>query len=137
MTAADTRPIPALTPENEFFWRSGADGVLRFKRCRSCGTWLHPPLPNCWNCLGAEIGVEAVSGLAKVAAFTINHQPWHPAFPPPYALAIVELDEAPYVRLTTRIVGCEFERIRIGLPVRVQFEHVREVWLPCFTPVAP
>ena len=24
-----TRPLPQLTPENEFFWTSGADGKLR------------------------------------------------------------------------------------------------------------
>ena len=26
------RPLPELTPENEWFWTSGADGKLRFLR---------------------------------------------------------------------------------------------------------
>jgi uncharacterized OB-fold protein len=129
------RPYPMLTPENAFFWTAGKDGVLRFKRCRSCGYYLHPPAPYCPQCRSNDIAVEAVSGEATVAAKTINYHPWHPALPPPYALAIVEIAEAPYVRLTTRIVNCPLEDVRIGMRVRVVFEQVGPTWLPYFEPV--
>ena len=33
-----SRPLPLITPFNEFFWTGGADDELRFQRCQSCGT---------------------------------------------------------------------------------------------------
>ena len=134
MTDASPRPFPAITPQNEFFWTAGAEGKLRFKRCQACRTYLHPPSPVCPTCLGKDIAVEDVSGAATVAAYTVNHHMWHPAFEPPYVIAIVEIEEAPYVRLTTQIVNCPPEAVSIGMPVHVQFEQVGPTWLPVFAP---
>ncbi len=75
-----------------------------------------------------------MSGRAEVAAYTINHHRWHPAFTPPYAVAIVQIEEADYVRLTTNIVNCPMDEVRIGMPVQVCFEAVGDVWLPLFEP---
>jgi hypothetical protein len=49
------RLLPRLSPENEFFWTSGADGVLRFLRCRACRTYVHPPSPRCPDCLSKDL----------------------------------------------------------------------------------
>ena len=129
------RVLPRLTPETEFFWTSGADGVLRFLRCQSCGTYVHPPAPRCPACLAKALAPTAVSGRASVATFTVNHQAWIPGFEPPYTVAIVEIEEDPKVRLMTNIVGCPPGAVRIGMPVRVRFEHYEDVWLPLFEPV--
>ena len=128
------RVLPAVTEENEHFWRGGADGELRFLRCTGCGWWLHPPAPICPTCLGRDLVVEAASGKAKVHAYTVNVQPWIPGFDPPYGVAIVELAEQAGLRLTTNIVGCEPGEVRTGLPVRVHFEEYDDVWLPLFEP---
>ena len=72
--------------------------------------------------------------------YTVNHQPWYPGFDPPYVVAIVALPEQEALRLTTNIVGCAPGDVRIGLPVRVTFDHYDDVWLPMFEPdpeVAP
>ena len=37
------RVLPELTELNDFFWKSGADGTLRFQRCSDCGQLRHPP----------------------------------------------------------------------------------------------
>jgi uncharacterized OB-fold protein len=134
MTPEDSRPFPALTPETEFFWTGGAVGELRFKRCRACRTFMHPPQPYCPQCLSQDIAVEVVSGRAEVAAFTVNHHPWHPAFPPPYVIAIVEIEDAPGVRLTTRIVNCPVDAVQIGQSVQVLFDRADPAWLPLFEP---
>jgi uncharacterized OB-fold protein len=34
----------------------------------------------------------------------------------------------------TNIVGCEPERVQIGMPVRVAFEQHDDVWIPLFEP---
>lgn len=129
------RVLPRLTDANEHFWRGGEAGELRFLRCRDCATFVHPPAPICPACHGKQLGVEAVSGLATVATFTLNHQPWVPAPDHPYAIAIVELDEQPGLRLMTNIVGCAPEAVRIGQRVRVVFEHHDDVWIPLFEPL--
>jgi acetyl-CoA acetyltransferase/uncharacterized OB-fold protein len=129
-----SRPLPRLTPEVAFFWTSGADGVLRFRRCTVCGALQHPPGPVCRTCGSDRFEVVPVAGTGVVAGFTVNEQPWSPAFPPPYVLAIVAIDEDPRVRLTTNLVEVEPDQVHVGLRVAVRFEHVEDVWLPVFAP---
>jgi uncharacterized protein len=132
------RILPALSDQNRHFWQGGERGELRFLRCEDCGTILHPPVPLCWNDHSKKLSPAAVSGRATVASFTINHQPWMPGPELPYVVAIVEIEEDPRVRLTTNIVNCKPEDVRIGMPVRVLFEHhpdpVGDVWIPLFEP---
>ena len=42
LTQNPGRPLPLITDENEFFWRSGADGTLRLQGCADCGALIHP-----------------------------------------------------------------------------------------------
>lgn len=44
-------PLPQLTLDNEFFWKSGADGKLRILRCQDCSSYIHPPQPACRYCM--------------------------------------------------------------------------------------
>ena len=131
------RILPRLTPDNEAFWTSGADGVLRFQKCTTCGFFVHPPGPLCPTCRTRTLVRTAVSGRATVATYTINHQPWIPGLDPPYVVAIVEIDEQPSVRLMTNGVGCAPDDVYVGMPVRVVFEHHDDVWLPLFEPAEP
>lgn len=131
------RVMPAVTPENEHFWRGGADGELRFLRCDDCGTWIHPPQPLCPTCLSRSLSVAAASGFGTVHTFTVNWQPWYPNLDPPYVVAIVELPEQEGLRLTTNIVGCSPDEVSIGAAVRVSFEEYDGVWLPMFELAAP
>jgi len=127
--------LPALTPENEFFWKAGEHGRLQFMRCSSCGFHVHPPLPICPRCQSREVAPQLVSGLATVVSSTINRQIWERGLESPYVIAIVELDEQPGLRLTTNIVNCPIEAVRIGMRVRVLFDHREDVWLPLFEPL--
>lgn len=127
------RPLPKLTPENEFFWTSGADGVLRFQYCENCDRYLHPPGVVCSQCGGVP-EVKDVSGRATVVGVTVNYQPWLPDMEIPYVIGLVAIEEDPLVRLTTLIVDAEPEDVAIGLPVSVRFERHKDVWLPVFAP---
>jgi acetyl-CoA acetyltransferase len=93
-----------------------------------------PPLPSCPTCRGDDVALAPVSGRATVVAVTVTHQEWLPAFPTPYAVAIVALEEDDRARLTTTVVGCPPEDVRIGMRVRVRFAHHEDVWLPLFEP---
>ena len=128
------RVLPRVTDLNRHFWTGGAEGELRFLRCRPCGTFVHPPAPVCPGCLSREVAPEAVSGRATVVTYTLNHQPWVPAPDHPYAIAIVELAEQPGLRLMTNVVNCPADAVRIGMPVRVVFEQHEDVYVPLFEP---
>ena len=128
------RPLPALTADNRHFWTGGEAGELRVLRCRTCGFWLHPPEPRCPRCLSEALAPEAVSGRGEVETFTLNMKAWGRDMVVPYVVAIVALPEQMGLRVTTNIVGCAPESVRIGMRVRVVFEQDEDVWLPMFTP---
>src|SRR5262245_14148005 len=128
------RPLPQLTPFNEWFWTSGADGKLRIQRCTDCATYVHPPVPICPACRSRSWAPAEVSGRATVVGFTINAHQWLPGFEPPYVIANVALAEDPMVRLTTNIIGCAPGDVHIGQDVEVRFEQHDDVWIPLFVP---
>jgi acetyl-CoA acetyltransferase/uncharacterized OB-fold protein len=131
---ASGRPLPLVTPENEFFWTSGADGRLRFTECESCRALIHPPRPVCRYCRGRQMGVRAVSGYATLIGFTVNHRFSLPGLPAPYVVAQVAIEEDPRVRLTTNAVECDPDRLELGMRMEVVFEQHEDVWLPLFRP---
>ena len=75
-----------------------------------------------------------VSGQGTVVGYTVNEHQWLPGFEPPYAIAVVALDECADVRLTTNIVGCAPGDVHVGQRVAVHFENVDDVWIPLFEP---
>jgi len=125
MSESAGRPLPLLSLDTEFFWTSGKDGVLRFQVCEACQSLIHPPAPICRYCRSTVIGVRAVSGTATLSAFTVNHRFGFPALPPPYVVAQVAIDEDPRVRLTTNIVECDPDQLRLGQQVTVKFRAHR------------
>ncbi|HTX98234.1 MAG TPA: OB-fold domain-containing protein [Mycobacterium sp.] len=136
MSATPGRPLPLITAENEFFWTSGADATLRLQECKACESLIHPPAPVCRYCRSRDMGVRAVSGKATLAGFTVNHRFSVPGLPASYVVAQVAISEDPRVRLTTNIVQCDPDQLQLGQQVEVVFEHVQDVWLPLFRPVA-
>lgn len=130
------RPLPQITPENEFFWTSGSDGQLRIQECQSCQALIHPPAPICRYCRSRDLGVRAVSGKASLSAFTVNHRFGFPDLPPPYVIAQVGIAEDPRARLTTNIIECDPEDLKIGQTVEVVFQQIADVWLPVFRPAS-
>ena len=130
------RPLPVLTPENTAFLTGGREGRLLIMRCEDCGYYLHPPTPVCGRCLSTAVTPSAVSGRGTLYTYTISEYAWHPAFPPPYAIGVVALVEQPELRLTSDLVNCAPEQVRIGLPVRAAFIDCGEIFVPVFEPDA-
>ncbi len=128
------RPLPQLTPANEWFWTSGADGQLRIQRCCDCQSYVHPPVPICPACKSRSWEAAVVSGRGTVVGYTVNQHQWLPGFAPPYAIANVALAEDRSVHLTTNIVGCAPDEVHIGQEVQVRFDQHEDVWLPLFGP---
>ncbi len=128
------RPLPELTPVNQWFWTSGADGRLRIQGCTDCGQLVHPPVPVCPRCRSRAFEPTPVSGRATVVGHTVNAHPWLPDVELPYVIANVALAEDPSVHLTTNIVGCPPDEVHVDQEVAVRFEQHEDVWLPLFEP---
>jgi uncharacterized OB-fold protein len=127
------RVLPRLDDTNRFFWTSGQDGQLRFLRCGGCGHYVHPPGPVCPYCLDGPLVPQVVSGTGVVHSFTVNVHQWIPGSDP-YVIGLVTIAEQDDVRLTTNLVDCAPDDVRIGMPVEVTFEQSEDVWLPLFKP---
>jgi acetyl-CoA acetyltransferase/uncharacterized OB-fold protein len=128
--------LPVVTDWNRFYWTSGSEGRLRFQCCAGCRALQHPPTAVCRHCGSERLAVAEVCGRGVVQSHTTNHQQWSADFPAPYTVAVVAIDEDPRVRVTTTIVGCEPEKVHVGMRVRVVFDQVQDVWLPRFEPVS-
>jgi len=130
------RPLPALEPYTEAFWRGCRAGRLDMLRCTQCGWIIHPGRPICPRCHGNQLAATTLSGRAHLHSFTVNHKAWFPGQAVPYVIGLVELAEQTGLRLTTNIVNCPLERIAIDMPLRVTFEILNDdVALPLFEPV--
>lgn len=108
--------------------------ILMITQCNGCARWVHPPAADCPDC-GGDLVARPVSGHGTVFTYTINHQPFNPALPVPYAIAIVELADQDGLRITTNIVDCDMDSIHIGLPVEVSLEQRQaDGAVPVFVP---
>ena len=111
------------------FW---AQGELRIQRCADCRTWRHPPRYRCAACGSAAVTWDVASGRGRVFSWTITHRAVDPAFEPPYAIVVVELEEGP--RLVGSLAGIELSDLRLDLPVVVVLEPAGKVALVSFSP---
>ncbi|OJZ68780.1 hypothetical protein BRW65_25240 [Mycobacterium paraffinicum] len=127
-----TGPVPHATSHLSVpFWQGCKCGELRYQHCEACGLANFPPTEHCRECLSAQIRWERSGGLGEIYSWTVVHRPVTAEFEPPYAPAIVTLDEG--YQMLTNIVGVAPEDLRIGMRVRVQFHPVGpDVTLPYF-----
>jgi hypothetical protein len=128
------RARPQPTPETQHFWDGTRAGELRLQRCNTCGKVYFPPRPFCPACAARDVAVFAASGKGRLYSYVIHHRPV-PGFTPPYAIAVVELEEGP--RMMTNITGCPQtpEALELDMPVEVAFEKLDdEITLPLFRP---
>lgn len=128
------RPWPRLTQLNRAFWTGGGDDELRIFRCEDCGYYVHPPVPLCGRCRSDSVRPVAVSGRARLFSYTVNHYPWVPGLATPYLIGLAELDEQRGLRLTTSIVDCPVEDVRIDMRLRVRFVQQQDIFFPVFAP---
>ena len=135
--AIPTRMLPTLDDHNRAFWTGGADGRLMIAFCVTCDLWAGPPATDCPDC-GGVLEARSVSGRGTVFTYTVNYQPFNPAVPVPYVIAIVELEEQADLRIASNIVDCEPDSVHVGLPVEVRFERQdvdeENRYVPVFAP---
>ncbi|MFJ8401037.1 bifunctional MaoC family dehydratase N-terminal/OB-fold nucleic acid binding domain-containing protein [Streptomyces microflavus] len=118
------RPRPVINRDNAGFWAGVAEHRLLIQRCTGCATLRFPWLPGCNACAGQEWDTVEASGEGTVFSHVVMHHPSFPAFDPsgeggPYAVALIELAEG--VRIVGNVTGVPYDKVRVGLPVRLEF----------------
>lgn len=135
MVSQGSRARPAPTPETRHFWDGARAGELRLQRCLVCEKAYFPPRPFCPSCGSREVETFQASGRATLYSYVINHRPAAPGFTPPYAIAVVTLEEGP--RMMTNIVDCPQtpEALELDMALEATFERLDdEITLPLFRP---
>lgn len=128
------RILPRPTPASQPYFDGCAEGELRLQYCVACEQHQFYPRTFCAGCGSQNIDWRAVSGLARVASYSIVRRGVSKAYPAPYVIALVDLDEGP--RMMTTIIGAELERVCVGMRVEVEFEAWSdEIYMPVFKPV--
>ncbi|MBG0854028.1 bifunctional MaoC family dehydratase/OB-fold nucleic acid binding domain-containing protein [Streptomyces spinoverrucosus] len=128
---AEPRPRPVVNRDNAGFWEGVQRHELLIQRCADCRTPRFPWLPGCGACGGLDWDTVRAAGDGTVHSYVVMHHPPFPAFDPPYAVGLIELAEG--VRIVSNVVGVPYDKVRIGMPVRLEFRRYDdELVLPVF-----
>lgn len=105
------------------YWEAAARGEFRLPRCTACGHFVWYPEAQCPECGHDGLAWERLSGRGRVFSFVVVRRALYPPFAGlvPYVSGIVAIDEDPRVRVVTRFLDADPDRIAIDMPVRVRF----------------
>lgn len=118
------RPRPVVNRDNAGFWDGVGRRQLLIQRCIPCRTLRFPWLPGCNACGSGDWDTVEACGDGTVFSYVVLHHPPFPAFDPPYAVGLIELAEG--VRIISNVVGVPYDKVRIGMPVRLEFVRYEE-----------
>lgn len=134
----EAQPAPVPDRDSQPFWDGCRAHQLRAQRCTACGRFRWPPRTFCPACWSWEYEWTPLSGRGSVYSFSVVHHVGSPAFKEdaPYVVALVSLDGAgDQVRLLSNVIDCDWERVRVGMAVKVAFRDISdEAALPVFRP---
>lgn len=130
---APPQPLPTL--DSEPFWAHLAKGEFAIQRCEDCRAWQFPMIARCRHCAG-ELAMEPLSGRGTIYTYLVEHRRVAPGFDHllPYVIALVTPDEAPHVRIPSRIPDLTAEQVRVGMAVQAVVEPLAggEYKIPVF-----
>ena len=90
-------------PVSAPFWAAASRHEFLLQRCTQCRTYQFYPRPFCLKCGSFDVTWAPAAGTGTIYSQTTIHVSVLPELPPPYVVALVELDEGP--RFTAGIVG--------------------------------
>jgi uncharacterized OB-fold protein len=124
----ETDPFVTPWPEMRPFWAAAAEGRFLMPKCGDCGKYHWHPRAVCPFCHSQKIEWIESPGRGTIFSFSIAR-----TWSPPHAIAFVKTQEGPVI--LTQLVDCDFDALRIDLPVRVKLAPVEDGRsMPFFTP---
>ncbi len=96
---------------------------LEAARCKQCGKVFYPPRLVCDKCGAREFETFRLKTDGTLATYTIIRTPSQEfSGEAPFALGIVDIKDG--VRLMAQIADVEFEELRVGMPVKLEFRRL-------------
>ena len=130
-----SKPLPKTSGVAAPFWAAAKRHELVVQTCNGCGVAQYPPRDACHACWSEDLGWRTSEGRGTVHTYTVVRRSSVDGFQDetPYVVALVELAEGP--RMTTNIVDCPVEAVRIGMSVAPVFDDATdEITLVKFRP---
>jgi uncharacterized OB-fold protein len=103
------------------FFEAARRHELVVRVCDGCGAVLHVPRAYCHTCGSWEGHWQPVSGRGRLYSWTTAEHQVHPAYPVPYTITLVQLDDVP-ARLIGYLPGAP--ELTEGQPMEVWFEDL-------------
>ena len=95
-------------------------------QCSNCGEKYFPPRLVCRECGSKQLSAFRLAEKGKVLTYTIIRVPPSQfSDQAPYAVGIIELEDG--VKLTAQIVDCDFDALKVGMPVKAEFRKMSQV----------
>ncbi|MYW19063.1 hypothetical protein GT039_26670 [Streptomyces sp. SID2955] len=130
---------PVTDTDGAPFWEYAASGELRVQTCGDCGEPRFPPRPCCPHCQSFANVWRPVAGRGRIWSYVVPHPPLLPGYAEqaPYNVVVVELEEAPRIRLVGNVVaraGAPLDSVdpaclRIGARVQAVFSGGLPQWV--------
>lgn len=130
--------VPSPSADTQPHWEGLNARKYLLQKCAECGRIRHYPRPVCDACYSMRTAWVEASGRGTVHSWTITHHPFHPGWKGdlPYILVTADLEEG--VRMNAQLRGAEASSLKIGAPVRIDYEVAREgLTLPVLRLVRP
>ncbi|HEY2331287.1 MAG TPA: OB-fold domain-containing protein, partial [Acidimicrobiales bacterium] len=116
-------PVTAADGLDAEFWAGLEHDELRVQECRTCGTRQFPEWI-CHRCLGFDLSWVPVRPTGTLYSWERVWNPSHPAVTAlPYLVVLVQLDDAPEVRMIGNLLGDPHQTVVIDSPLEAAFEH--------------
>jgi uncharacterized OB-fold protein len=136
MTVAALRPLPVTDDvDTGGVFAAAARGELAIRMCADCAAVLHVPVAYCHRCNSWNTNWQPVRGTGRLYSWTVVEHQVHPAFPAPYTVVLVELDDHPEARLVGQLPGRP--ELTVGQPMEAWFERLSDdAVLPQWRPLS-
>jgi uncharacterized OB-fold protein len=110
------------------FWESLRGHSAEVQRCDSCGAFRYVPKEICPRCHSRSATWTPIDGRGEIYTYTIVRRAPTPAYQAeaPYAIVHVTMQEG--FRMIGTTTGISLDDVRIGLPVRADYDDVTPEW---------
>ena len=123
-TEVKSKPLPDRQDiDTAPFWVGTDKGELQVKSCDDCSRPHWPPRLGCPFCGSGNLRWKAVAPKGALFSWTVVHRSQTPGFDAamPYAVVLVELNDAKGVRMVGNMVNGSLDRLKAGLPMTAVF----------------